>query len=57
MTPHDYLVAVLRNQELSAQQIRDLRNRRKQIEAWLRGQFGAQLRMYYAGSYGKQTMI
>jgi hypothetical protein len=57
MTPHDYLVTVLRNQELTAQQLQDLRALRERIEAWLRGQFGSQLRVYYAGSYGKQTMI
>jgi hypothetical protein len=57
MTPHDYLVAALQNQELSTRQVQELRDLRERIEAWFRGQFGYQVRMYYAGSYGKQTMV
>ncbi|HYE19731.1 MAG TPA: hypothetical protein VEA69_14875 [Tepidisphaeraceae bacterium] len=57
MTPHDYLVGVLQQQALSAQHVSTLRAQRETIENWLRGRFGGGPRFYYAGSFGKQTMI
>lgn len=57
MTPHDYLVEVLRSQALDSEQLAPLRSHREAIENRLRGRFGSAPRFYYAGSYGKQTMI
>jgi len=57
MTPHEYLSQLLRRQELSDAQLRTLQATREEIEGWLRGRYGSVPRFYYAGSYGKGTMI
>ena len=57
MTPHDYLVQVLRGQDLTEVQVRELRNARDGVERCLRAEYGSEPRFYYAGSYGKGTMI
>lgn len=57
MTPHEYLTQLLRRQDLTEAQLRQFRDTREQIEGWLRGRYGSVPRFYYAGSYGKGTMI
>jgi|SRR6185437_7591607 len=57
MTPHDYLVSVLRNQEPENGQVATLRAIRGEIESKLRLAVGSAPRFYYGGSYAKGTMI
>lgn len=56
MSPHDYLFGILRQQDLRADELDELRRARERIEACLRGKFGNAPRFYYAGSFGKRTM-
>ncbi|MGE0541838.1 MAG: hypothetical protein AB7R89_16830 [Dehalococcoidia bacterium] len=57
MTGHEYLEQLLRDQTVSNETIEQMRITRDQIESIIRSVFGSTLRIYYAGSYGKSTMI
>lgn len=57
MTNHDYLLSVINNQALPSTEDTALRNLRAEIEGVLRAQYGNGPRIYYAGSYGKRTLI
>ncbi len=57
MTGHEYLQNILSRQELGESQLNQLRELRDQIEGVLRAAYGSAPRFYYAGSYGKKTMI
>ena len=56
MTNHEYLKQILAGQDLTAAQIATLQLCRKAIEVQV-SQLNGAPRFYYAGSYGKQTMI
>jgi hypothetical protein len=56
MAANDYLAAVLAQQDLSEAEVQALRNLRDQIQGQL-STFEGNPRFYYAGSYGKLTMI
>lgn len=57
MTPHEYLDGVLRSQAMRQQDVNTLQQLRDKIEKDLRKSYGSAPRFYYAGSYGKDTMI
>lgn len=54
---HDYLRQVLQGQQVPAAEARVLQSTRADLEARLRSKYGASPRIYYGGSYGKNTMI
>jgi hypothetical protein len=56
MTNQEYLQSLLRTQDLMVTELTTLRNLRDQIEQQLRTGLQA-ARVYYAGSFGKKTMI
>jgi hypothetical protein len=56
MTNHEYLTRLLAGQDLTTDQIATLRRCRDLIEGQV-GQLNGNPRFYYAGSYGKKTMI
>lgn len=55
MTGHEYLAGILANQAI--QDMSEMQKARQGIEACLRSVYGTGPRLYYAGSYGKDTMI
>lgn len=59
MTPHEYLEKVLEAQTLAedSPRLKDLRARRDEIEAHLRGAFGSSPTIRYGGSYAKRTLV
>ncbi|HYT45268.1 MAG TPA: nucleotidyltransferase [Methylomirabilota bacterium] len=57
MTGHEYLQNILSGQDLGYNELNQLRSLREQIEGVLRTRYGSTPRFYYAGSYGKKTMI
>jgi hypothetical protein len=57
MTPHDYLSHVLATQEMLDSDLRLIQALRNQLAAHLNRHLGAEPRVYYGGSYGKDTMI
>ena len=57
MTGHEYLAGVLDSQKMQDEDLITLRQLRKEIEGVLREEYGSYPRFYYAGSYGKKTMI
>ena len=57
MSNHEYLLDLLTDQNLESASLSTLQKLRDQIEAVLRGKYGSTPRVYYAGSYGKNTMI
>ena len=57
MTGHEYLKGLLASQNLSDEQTDYLQNLRQEIEAVLRDEYGHYPRIYYGGSYGKDTII
>ena len=57
MTNHDYLLQVIKDQEMLAEDIKLLQALRTQIESVIKNAFGSSIRVYYGGSYGKDTMI
>jgi len=57
MTPHEYLVEVLGAQEMREQDLRAIRSLREELTSYLGRQLGSGPRIYYGGSYGKDTMI
>jgi hypothetical protein len=57
MTPHEYLEGVLQRQVMRPQDVTTLQQLRDKIEGDLRRSYGSAPRFYYAGSYGKDTMI
>lgn len=56
MTNQDYLKSVLEAQKLTEQELNILRLLRDEVESFLSVLDGGP-RFYYAGSYGKKTMI
>lgn len=56
MSNHDYLLQLLAQQDLAQAQLNTLRTLREQIEGQLAVLQGSP-RFYYAGSFGKKTMI
>jgi len=56
-TGHQYLASLLVGQTLKDHELQPLRDARDTIEAWLRADIGSAPRVYYAGSYAKQTML
>jgi uncharacterized protein YnzC (UPF0291/DUF896 family) len=56
MTNHEYLTQLLDGQDLSTEQIATLQRCRDSVETQV-GQLNGNPRFYYAGSYGKKTMI
>lgn len=57
MTPHSYLQALLSQYTLQQGELSVLQRIRGEIEACLRRAYGASPRIYYGGSYGKDTLI
>jgi hypothetical protein len=57
MTSHEYLRQVLASQEMRDQDLRVIRSLRDELVAHLGRQLGSSPRIYYGGSYGKETMI
>lgn len=57
MTAHEYLRQVLTSQEMRDQDLRVIQSLRDELAAYLGRQLGSGLRIYYGGSYGKETMI
>jgi len=57
MTAHEYLQQLLESQELWPQELATLRSTRDAVESGLRRSHGNLPRFYYAGSYGKDTLI
>ncbi len=57
MSNHDYLLDIISKQALSTAEDTALINLRVQIERVLRAQYGTGPKIYYAGSYGKKTLI
>lgn len=57
MTGHEYLTALLTKQRVRQEDLAPLQQARQQIENDLRRVYGAAPRFYYAGSYGKGTLI
>jgi hypothetical protein len=57
MTPHSYLTSILAGQRLDPPAVRELQHLREEIEGVLRVAYGSEPRCYYAGSFGKDTMI
>jgi Second Messenger Oligonucleotide or Dinucleotide Synthetase domain len=60
MTDNEYLKKVLDKQKLEegSDEIKNLRERRDEIESFLREKFsGYEIKFYYAGSYKKKTLI
>lgn len=57
MSNHDALFAIIAGQELLTAQTNALIAQKEQIEAALRSVYGSSPRIYYAGSFGKGTMI
>lgn len=57
MTGHEYLERVLKKQTVSSGTISQMQSTRDAIESALRKAIGWGPRFYYAGSYGKDTML
>jgi len=57
MSNENYLRNVLNDQNLTQNQIENLRNLRNRIEQQLKSGFKGSPRTYYGGSYKKKTMI
>jgi hypothetical protein len=57
MLNHDYLMKILTDQGLDPSSLSTLQTLRGEIETILRHRYGSTPRIYYAGSYGKNTMI
>lgn len=57
MTPHEYLEGVLQKQVMLQKDVAVLQQLRDKIAGDLRQSFGTAPHFYYAGSYGKDTMI
>jgi hypothetical protein len=57
MTNQEYLQSLLRTQDLTVTELTTLRNLRDQIDQQLRTGLQKVARVYYAGSFGKKTMI
>ena len=57
MSNETYLRQVLNDQNLSQNQLTNLRGLRDKIEGQLRDNLSGNPRFYYAGSYGKKTLI
>lgn len=57
MSGHQYLESILRQQELRESELQTLRTTRDEIENWLRGDIGVVPRIYYGGSYAKNTLL
>jgi len=57
MSGHEYLEKILSGQAVPSASITDMQNQRDAIEKCLRKAYGSTPKVYYAGSYGKDTMI
>lgn len=57
MTGHDYLTGILRREELQLGELVALQVARGEIEQVLRAVYGSTPRIYYGGSYAKDTQI
>src|SRR5687767_9753224 len=57
MTNQEHLQSLLKSQDLTVGELTALRNLRGQIEQQLRTGLQKVARVYYAGSFGKKTMI
>jgi hypothetical protein len=57
MTGHAYLSQLLQSQELRSQDLDLVRSTRDALFQLLSREFGGTPRIYYGGSYGKNTMI
>lgn len=57
MTGQEYLASVLKGQLVSPVTVSKMQDTRNEIERVIRKAFGSGPRIYYAGSYGKCTMI
>jgi len=57
MTPHEYLCHVLTTQEMRGEDLKVIRTLREELSGHLGRQLGSGPRIYYGGSYGKDTMI
>jgi hypothetical protein len=57
MTAHEYLVQVLKSQEMRAQDLALIHGARDALTTHLHRQLTPQPRIYYGGSYGKNSMI
>ncbi|WP_242392118.1 nucleotidyltransferase domain-containing protein [Anaeromyxobacter oryzisoli] len=57
MTPHSYLQGLLSQYALQQAELNVLQRIRGDIETCLRRAYGSSPRIYYGGSYGKDTMI
>ena len=57
MSNHEYLQSLLKTQDLTSGELTALRNLRDRIEQQLRTGLLKVERVYYAGSFGKNTMI
>ena len=57
MTAQEYLQSLLNSQDLSETELSGLRRHRETIEQQLRSGLQKVERVYYAGSFGKKTMI
>jgi hypothetical protein len=56
-TGNEYLEGLVTREVVSEAQLNVLRGERQRIEAAIRTKYGSGPRIYYAGSYGKRTMI
>ena len=54
---HQYLQQVLQSQQVPASEVSVLQATRSALESTLRDKYGVSPRIYYGGSYGKDTMI
>ena len=57
MSNHEYLLNLLNEQDLEQGSLSTLQRLRGEIGAVLQGRYGSTPRIYYAGSYGKNTTI
>ena len=57
MTGHEYLDNLLSQRSVDQQTLQLMRGTREEIEGYLRRTVGQAPRFYYAGSYGKDTML
>ncbi len=57
MSGHDYLVGILRREDLQLAELASLQVARSEIEQVLRAVYGSTPRIYYGGSYAKDTQI
>lgn len=57
MTNHEYLLRILKEQELDSASTATLMRLKNGIQSVLESKYGTSIRIYYAGSFGKKTLI